>query len=632
MKVTLWSVLGGKVSGYLIFSVSPTTTVGSLLQSFCKEKGSLCGHGYVIRSRDNLALNPQKTLKQSNVQDGDILTLGLSDEDVQTFGFGSWGVVAVVTFVVGIVGLVLTTVFFLLPSAQPLQYGIVIDAGSSHSEVVLLRWEDDLVVKVNSCSLTGGINSFRSHPEDLGSYLQPCLSSTLCPECWEHINKQKTPLYLGATAGMRILRDFDAEGANLILQAIQDFLKTNTSFPVSTDQVKIITGQEEGISGWISANFLIPNHTQMDSTLSTLDVGGASLQVTTELQIPTNWSVTQFHNKEQTYWVHSESFLCYGIGEARHRYYHFLIPENVSRNNDEAFMKEIFKPIEVTDPCVPKGMDQRLPYNDVFSPCTLRKGDYASPTSHHQGKSKNALKKYKLKRSVDISIKENSIENRNLSENKNKPGIQYHIHGGSDPDQCGQLVSKLFQEDLCRNSFAYGDCMGNTSVPSITGKLVGFSEVLVDVIHILGENLTLIEIKEEIWKICSMNISQLQNKYPDLLDDDLENFCFDAMYINKLLVDGIGITNTNWNNVDFKSAIAGTDIQWSLGYFRSLVTSPSAVPLLGSVPTILLIILFCAFLLSGTSFGRHALKIRRHSSEYQRIINSHIDEGLHKFT
>lgn len=619
MKVTLWSVLGGKVSGYLIFSVPPTTTVGALLQSFCKEKGSACGHGYVIRCRDNLALNPQKTLKQSKIQDGDILTLGLSDEDVQTFGFGSWGVVAVAAFIIGIVGIILTVIFFLVPTNQPQQYGIVIDAGSSHSEVVLLRWEDDMVVKVNSCSLTGGISSFRSHPEDLGSYLKACLSSVLCPECWEDINKQKTPLYLGATAGMRILRDFDAEGADLILQSIQDYLTTNTSFPVSKDQVKIITGQEEGISGWISANFLIPNHTQVDSTISTLDVGGASLQVTTELQMPTNWSVTQFHNKQQTYWVHSQSFLCYGIGEARHRYYHFLIPENVSRINDEAFLKEIPIPIEVIDPCVPKGMVQTLPYNEVFSPCTLRKGDYASPSSLHQGKSKNALKKYKLKRSVDISNKENSIENINLSENKDKPGIQYHIRGGSDSGQCGQLVSQLFQEDVCQNNFAYGDCMGNTSLPRITGKLVGFSEVLVDIFHILGENLTLIEIEEEVLKICSMNISQLQNRYPDLPDDDLENFCFDAMYINKLLVDGIGITNINWNDVEFKSEIAGTDIQWSLGYFRSLVTSSaSSAPLLGLVPTILLIILFCAFLLSGASFGRHALKISRHSSEYQR--------------
>ncbi|CAL4088086.1 unnamed protein product, partial [Meganyctiphanes norvegica] len=262
MKVTVWSVLGGKVSGYLVVDVPATTTVDALLQSFCKQKGSSCAHGYGLRNRDGLILNPQKTLKQSHIGDGDILTLGLSDEQEPTFGFGSWGIVAVAAFIVGIVGIVLTVIFFLVPPNQPVQYGIVIDAGSSHSEVVLVRWEDDMVVKVNKCALTGGINSFRSHSEDLVSYLTPCLSEVLCSECWEHINKQQTPLFLGATAGMRILRDFDKEGADLILETLREYLITNTSFPVTHDDVKIITGEKEGISGWISANFLIPNYTR----------------------------------------------------------------------------------------------------------------------------------------------------------------------------------------------------------------------------------------------------------------------------------------------------------------------------------------------------------------------------------
>lgn len=54
------------------------------------------------------------------------------------------------------------------------------------------------------CKFPGGVNSFRGHIEDLQAYFEPCLQ-----EAKSHVPSSKhasTPLYLGATAGMRILQ------------------------------------------------------------------------------------------------------------------------------------------------------------------------------------------------------------------------------------------------------------------------------------------------------------------------------------------------------------------------------------------------------------------------------------------
>lgn len=51
-------------------------------------------------------------------------------------------------------------------------------------------------------------------------------------------------------------RHFDKEGADLVLLSLQEFLERNTTFKIETTNIGIISGFEEGASGWIAVNYL----------------------------------------------------------------------------------------------------------------------------------------------------------------------------------------------------------------------------------------------------------------------------------------------------------------------------------------------------------------------------------------
>ncbi|CAL4117397.1 unnamed protein product [Meganyctiphanes norvegica] len=464
--------------------------------------------------------------------------------------------------------------------------------------------------KCETClELYGGISNLPRSCNLLSLISQTRLPISSSAQLKENIKRYTQPLGMRSTT-----KRYKRACAELNMVNSSEYFFQNVKH--GSGHYKMIQEKEHCNVRWQPCS-LVQNCAKMRQMTPFEDPGSPNIHLYLLNTIDTNFHGLKGPTKTLNFWVLGCRTISWSTGAGILRYRYFgLFEFNPFKSG--ALMTD--SQVEVNDPCVPKGTAQTLPYNDVFSPCTLRKGNFASPTLlQNQRKTKNALLKYKSKRSVDSSKRKRIIENNELSEIKKTPGIKYHIRGGSDAVRCQQLVGQLFQKDVCENTFAYGDCMGNSSVPTITGKLIGFSEVLVDILHILGENLTLTALEEEILKICSMDISQLQNAYPDLSDDDLENFCFDAMYVYKILVDGIGITEQTWNDVEFKSEIAGTDIQWSLGYFRSIESPPaSVVPLLGPVPTILLLILFSAFLISGTSFCRHAIKIKRHSSSYQR--------------
>ncbi|MPC46015.1 Ectonucleoside triphosphate diphosphohydrolase 1 [Portunus trituberculatus] len=173
-------------------------------------QGASVSDKYVMRSRDNHILNLNKTLQQANIENGDTLMIGLLGDEKQTFSFGSWYLVTFASFIIGFFGIGCVMWLCLQVLPRPQKFGVVIDAGSSHSEVFVFSWDGEKplgtaeVKLVHRCFINGGINSFASHVEDLPNYFDPCLSEA---EGYVPAAKQPdTPIYLGATAGMRILR------------------------------------------------------------------------------------------------------------------------------------------------------------------------------------------------------------------------------------------------------------------------------------------------------------------------------------------------------------------------------------------------------------------------------------------
>ncbi|XP_070374354.1 ectonucleoside triphosphate diphosphohydrolase 2 isoform X4 [Equus asinus] len=139
------------------------------------------------------------------------------------------------------------------------KYGIVLDAGSSHTSMFIYKWPADkkndtgIVSQHSSCNVHGGgISSYADNPSGAGQSLVECLDQAL-----RDVPKDRhtgTPLYLGATAGMRLLNLTRPEAAANVLAAVT---RTLTQYPFHFRGARILSGQDEGVFGWVTANYLL---------------------------------------------------------------------------------------------------------------------------------------------------------------------------------------------------------------------------------------------------------------------------------------------------------------------------------------------------------------------------------------
>ncbi|XP_047469722.1 ectonucleoside triphosphate diphosphohydrolase 1-like isoform X2 [Penaeus chinensis] len=636
MKITVWSVLSGKASGHIVINVPETLTIGNILDKFLNFKGAPKCPGYVMRSSDNLALDPRKTLKQSSIQDGDTLTLGLSDDEEQTFSFGSWWTVTIMSLLISIVGLVVILWLFFEPVIVPQKFGVVMDAGSSHSEIFVFTWKGDKPLGTadiklkHRCFVAGGINNFAAHANDLGRYLGKCLSVAE-NQVPNHMRKE-TPFYVGATAGMRILRDFDPEGAVAVLTTLRDFLETNSTFKVQHKDIGIIPGYEEGTSGWIAVNYLVGSLKQAEaSTKAALDVGGASAQITSALRESGNWTTRNLTLFNQTHNIQSQSFLCYGIGQAQHRHTFLLLTESKTSGGNSS------NPKVPVDPCLPTGASHEISELDLNGPCTLtgdKKPELASMTKMSQNKMKKIFKNY-MGKGNDEDLEEALRLASEVSESDTKVAPQV-IKGSSNAKECDRKMEQLFDLQFCKKTFTYGDCMNAELVPSVSGDLIAFSGLFYHLMLLLQvkSDASLDDYKVAVDRVCSLESEALYAAYPGVDKDIVEDLCFDGMYVYKLLTVGLGIDSSSWSNIEFSHQVKDMDIEWPLGFMLNKTTSfPPAHtdrPLTATSFSLLLF-LFSAFLFSGILFLRHSIKIRRHSASYQRVIADHFDHELRRF-
>ena len=90
--------------------------------------------------------------------------------------------------------------------------------------------------------LTQGISSHVDKPSQASSYVEPLLDFAA-----QHIPKHKhmeTPLYILATAGMRMLPPTDQEA---ILEDLRVDIPLKCNFHFTSSHVEVITGKQEGM-------------------------------------------------------------------------------------------------------------------------------------------------------------------------------------------------------------------------------------------------------------------------------------------------------------------------------------------------------------------------------------------------
>ena len=192
--------------------------------------------------------------------------------------------------------------FWPLPSSA--EYALVIDAGSSGPRIHLYTWQhnDDasipLIEKITleqDCEKTEpGLSELE--PGEIDKSLEPlirCARSKLN----DRVEDLKAiPLYLMATAGMRLLESKNTLNHDKIMEQVRTHLE---DAPFDFRDASTIDAREEALYAWVAANYHnLSLATKTDNgTIGILELGGASGQIAFVPQDP---------KPEETEVVHTE--------------------------------------------------------------------------------------------------------------------------------------------------------------------------------------------------------------------------------------------------------------------------------------------------------------------------------------
>ena len=256
------------------------------------------------------------------------------------------------------------------------QYGVVLDAGSSGSRAYVYRWKTaehvlakndrDEVVRLPEIKTKNkwrhkvhpGISTFGDKPELVGQdHLKELVEFALDIVPKEEV--EKTPVFLLATAGMRLLPEYQRKA---VLENVCAYFQQTTKFqlPDCDLHIQVIPGETEGLYGWIAANYLLGgfddprqhDHGKGHHTYGFLDMGGASAQIAfapnvTEAQRHANdlklLRLRKVNGQPLEYGVFVTTWLGFGANEARRRYVEHLLEASPEEH-------------EVPDPCLPVGL------------------------------------------------------------------------------------------------------------------------------------------------------------------------------------------------------------------------------------------------------------------------------------
>ncbi|XP_023251432.1 ectonucleoside triphosphate diphosphohydrolase 6 [Seriola lalandi dorsalis] len=206
---------------------------------------------------------------------------------------------------------------------QSFQYGIMFDAGSTGTRIHIFKFqieekEAPQLAHETFRAIKPGLSAYADDPDKCASGIVELLEvakSSIPPPIWNI-----TPVVLKATAGLRLL---PGEKANHLLDKVRA-LFLESPFLSREDSVSIMDGTDEGISAWITVNFLIGGLHSADSpTVGMLDLGGGSTQITFSPQdektiqtSPIDY-IRSFQMFSNTHTVYTHSYLGLGLMSAR---------------------------------------------------------------------------------------------------------------------------------------------------------------------------------------------------------------------------------------------------------------------------------------------------------------------------
>ncbi|XP_069842093.1 ectonucleoside triphosphate diphosphohydrolase 8-like [Dendropsophus ebraccatus] len=459
-------------------------------------------------------------------------------------GVDSKQTILLVLLVASVVSILVALILSLIRSVQVslppgTKYGMVFDAGSSHTSLFIYQWPTDkendtgVVSQTHVCDVDGpGISSYASDPPGAGKSLVRCLDEAMT---FIPVEQQKaTPAYLGATAGMRLL---DLQNKTASDQVLAEVSKTMSRYPVDFRGARIIGGQEEGSYGWITINYLLQAFMTYSfsghwirpvssNIYGALDLGGASTQISfiPKTTIEDAKEKAAFRLYGFPYTIYTHSYLCYGQNQA-------LLQMMVKALQG----KDLTNPVSIA--CYPKGYQETRTLKAVYdSPCTVQSAPSTSLTQ------------------------------------------TFNITGTGNATACYNILTTIYNFTSCAGSPTCS--FDGVYQPPVAGNFFAFSAFFYtfDFLNLTsGQSLS--TVKATIDTYCARDWTDLQSSYPNEVKTRLRDYCASANYILSLLLGVYNFTDNNWKTISFMKQAANTDIGWTLGYMLNLTNMiPSESP------------------------------------------------------
>jgi len=155
-----------------------------------------------------------------------------------------------------------------------------------------------------------GVSNFANELDEVDNYFKPIIDFAKTKVLPEH--RDQTAIFAMATAGLRFL---DAQVARNLMNKVRQTLSTS-SFKYEQQDVQILSGEEEGVYGWLALNYLLgyfDTPRQTNQTTGLLEMGGGSTQITFIPQEPLYAGEFQVELRGELYEVYVHSYLDYGL-------------------------------------------------------------------------------------------------------------------------------------------------------------------------------------------------------------------------------------------------------------------------------------------------------------------------------
>ncbi|XP_029058564.1 ectonucleoside triphosphate diphosphohydrolase 8 isoform X4 [Monodon monoceros] len=517
-----------------------------------------------------------------------------------------------------------TLILFLVEATNVLlpadtKFGIVLDAGSSHTSLFVYQWlankENDtgVVSQALACRAKApgapdvaslqplprtsrglspvclkspssvswpGISSYASDPAQAGESLQGCLEEALAliPKA----KHQQTPMFLGATGGMRLLSRKNSSQAEDVFAAVSQALSRS---PVAFWGAELLAGQDEGALGWVTINYVLGLLVQysfsgewiqpLEGTLvGALDMGGASTQITFVPGGPILDTTTQatFRLYGTEHSVYTHSYLCFG--------------------HDQMLNRLLAGLVQPKPPGASPLLPQRLPGHAGPGPpvrVALRPGHSPPrprPEPHCGGDGEprglcrrhpGSLQLLQLRRPRRLRLRQGLPAPRagTVLREPPRPALGAKLPlGAPGPDPRGTLGS--LGPQVGWGGVGRGGTWLILGPPpcALPGHFTPLPQAFSNFYHTFHFlNLTsrppLATANATIWEFCQRPWKLVEASSPGQ-DGQLRDYCASGLYILTLLLEGYGFSQETWGGIEFRKQAGGTDIGWTLGYMLNL--------------------------------------------------------------